>query len=187
MVQERNEGKTKYRRVEEALKERISGHPAGERLPTLEEIASTYGVSRITARHAVLDLAGESLVTIIHGNGIFTGKVEKPQAKPRRERISVGIQPEIPDKELASTLSIFLYSKRRLAEDAFKGNPNEHNRRTLENAHLRSATFSLLVQATQGGLVREIPPLPNTAGLLTPVLRQTFSEELREIEDTKPS
>ena len=41
------------------------------RLPAEHEVAEQYAVSRITTRRAIAILAGEGLVTTLHGRGSF--------------------------------------------------------------------------------------------------------------------
>jgi GntR family transcriptional regulator len=43
----------------------------GARLPAEPELAQIYGVSRITVRHAVRDLAGRGLVVVSRGRGTY--------------------------------------------------------------------------------------------------------------------
>jgi DNA-binding GntR family transcriptional regulator len=43
----------------------------GARLPAEPELASVYGVSRITVRRAVRDLAARGLVTVSRGRGTY--------------------------------------------------------------------------------------------------------------------
>lgn len=61
-----------YMQVEEALVARfgIDLHP-GDRLPTEDELIEQFGVSRITVRRAVQNLATRNLVTTRHGRGSF--------------------------------------------------------------------------------------------------------------------
>lgn len=44
---------------------------AGARLPAEPDLASVYGVSRITVRRAVRDLADRGLVTVSRGRGTY--------------------------------------------------------------------------------------------------------------------
>ncbi|MFC0864115.1 GntR family transcriptional regulator [Sphaerimonospora cavernae] len=41
----------------------------GTRLPTELEMAGQYGVSRISVRRAVKELAAQGLLTVVHGRG----------------------------------------------------------------------------------------------------------------------
>jgi GntR family transcriptional regulator len=54
--------------------------PAGARLPSEPELASVYGVSRITVRRAVRDLAGRGLVTVSRGRGTYVNPEGQRQA-----------------------------------------------------------------------------------------------------------
>lgn len=185
MVQEQSDRRPKYQQVAESLRQQVASLPAGARLPKMEELAAQYGVARLTVRSAILSLVREDLLTTIQGNGTFVGKVETPQAKPRQRVFVKEAEPEIKDEDVVHHLGLYFYSQNRIAEDAFQKNPDEENRRRMELAHTKSATYNILIQATQGLIAPEIPPLPNTAGLLVPILRQTFAEELKEIEEAK--
>jgi DNA-binding GntR family transcriptional regulator len=44
------------------------------RLPSEVEMASLYGVSRVTVRRAVAALAAEGSLTVIHGRGTFAAR-----------------------------------------------------------------------------------------------------------------
>lgn len=49
---------------------------AGAKMPTELELASQYGVSRVTVRRAIKDLAERGLLIVVHGRGTFVA--EKP-------------------------------------------------------------------------------------------------------------
>jgi DNA-binding GntR family transcriptional regulator len=47
---------------------------AGARLPAEPELAHVYGVSRITVRRAVRDLADRGMVTVSRGRGTYVAE-----------------------------------------------------------------------------------------------------------------
>jgi DNA-binding GntR family transcriptional regulator len=62
-----------YRRIANALRLRISDgtYMAGDRLPSEADLVREFGVSRMTARHAIEILRQEGLVESQHGRGVF--------------------------------------------------------------------------------------------------------------------
>lgn len=70
---ENENGKAKYFTLMEQLKEDIlSGKiQAGEKLPSENELAARYGISRHTVRKALSILENEGYVTAYHGKGTF--------------------------------------------------------------------------------------------------------------------
>lgn len=46
----------------------------GARLPAEPELATVYGVSRITVRRAIQDLAGRGLVVVSRGRGTYVAE-----------------------------------------------------------------------------------------------------------------
>lgn len=47
---------------------------AGARLPAELDTAEQYGVSRISVRRAIKDLAARGLLTVVHGRGTFVSE-----------------------------------------------------------------------------------------------------------------
>lgn len=70
----------RYREIEQALRARISELRPGQRLPSDADLCAEFGVSRMTARHAMAQLAEEGLVRRDPGRGTF---VAEPPAHRR--------------------------------------------------------------------------------------------------------
>lgn len=65
------EGGRKGERLQEILEEFVAANDAGQRLPSERELASRYGVARMTARGALDALAAQGLVHRVQGQGTF--------------------------------------------------------------------------------------------------------------------
>ena len=65
-----------YQEIEDWLRKRVAQGKTGDSLPSEVDIATKFGVSRMTARHAVMNLMREGLVDRKRGAGTFIA--EKP-------------------------------------------------------------------------------------------------------------
>jgi len=64
----------RYREIEAALRIRIARLRPGQRLPSDADLCAEFGVSRMTARHAMSQLADEGLVRRDPGRGTFVAE-----------------------------------------------------------------------------------------------------------------
>jgi GntR family transcriptional regulator len=64
----------RYREIEQALRARIASLRPGQRLPSDADLCVEFGVSRMTARHAMAQLAEEGLVRRDPGRGTFVAE-----------------------------------------------------------------------------------------------------------------
>src|SRR5438045_7972499 len=63
----------RYREIEQAMRQRLAKLMPGAELPSDAELCEEFGVSRMTARHAMNRLAGDGLVFRVRGRGTFVG------------------------------------------------------------------------------------------------------------------
>lgn len=64
----------RYREIESSLRARIARLRPGQRLPSDSDLCAEFGVSRMTARHAMAQLAEEGLVRRDPGRGTFVAE-----------------------------------------------------------------------------------------------------------------
>lgn len=64
----------RYLHIEASLRSRIASLKPGDRLPSEAELCHEFGVSRMTARHALQALTGEGHVYRVPGRGTFVGQ-----------------------------------------------------------------------------------------------------------------
>ncbi len=133
--------KALYLEVIDLFMERITQgkYPPGSRLPSEEELAREFGVSRVTLREALRVLAEDGVINRLHGNGTF-----------------IRDQKTMPVQDLSTILSISTMFKRAgLAHQIVKA---EH-RKIPSNQRIAEK-----LQMTPGEEVWEIERLRATGG-----------------------
>jgi len=76
-----------YSQIREALRNQIldGTYKSHERMPSENELVTSFGVSRVTVRQALNDLKSEGLIFKIHGKGTFVAKPKAVQNLMRLE------------------------------------------------------------------------------------------------------
>lgn len=53
--------------------------PPGSRMPSEAELSDQYGVSRVTIRRAIKELAEDGILDVVHGRGTFVIGPKRPE------------------------------------------------------------------------------------------------------------
>jgi len=76
------------------MRERITrgDYAPGDRLPSLDDLAAEFGINRLTARKALVELAGEGLVQAVPAQGTFVAeRRQRPTARSARAAMTVAV------------------------------------------------------------------------------------------------
>lgn len=89
----------RHQEIEQWLRQLVLGLSPGSAIPSESELAAQFGVSRMTARQAVQDLARDGLVRRQRGAGTFVA----PQPMHRREGTLMGFTEEMRQRGLQAS------------------------------------------------------------------------------------
>jgi GntR family transcriptional regulator len=150
----------RYREIEAVLRARIAELRPGQRLPSDADLCEEFGVSRMTARHAMAQLAEEGLVRRDPGRGTFVA--------------------EPPTHRRANFLMTFSHEMRRQGREP----SSVVVRRTLrapadrERAELRLARGADVIEVKRVRLADGTPVAVETAVLTTPCIEAVADADL---------
>lgn len=115
-----------YLQIAHSIREMVleGKYPVNSQVPTEEEIAKQYGVSRMTARNAVTQLVNEGLVYRVHGKGAFVSATRLERNLNRlsgfyEDMVELGLQPS------AKVLSLNKRSPNQKEQHALSLRPNQ--------------------------------------------------------------
>lgn len=150
----------RYREIEAALRERIAHLRPGQRLPSDADLCEEFGVSRMTARHAMAQLADEGLVRRDPGRGTFV-------AQP-------------PTHRRANFLMTFSHEMRRQGRVPSSRIVERRTRKASdrERAELRAPRDSDVVELRRVRLADHEPVAVETAVLNTHCIEAVMSADL---------
>jgi len=83
-----------YRQVAQSIGQRIRTGKlkSGERLPSMDDLAEVYGVTKVTVRRALLELKSEGLLYTRPAQGTYVAQVIPPDKAHRRSKVlTVGL------------------------------------------------------------------------------------------------
>lgn len=158
------------------MREKITSGEYSGRLPTLEQLASQNGVSRVTMRNAVQSLVVEGLLEVRQGLGTFVASSSEPITRPRPVVSSFEEDEpteQIPIEDVCFGLRLYLWTKQRVREIAYSEVPSRENRIRLIQAAGRVMVIDTLADQVDA----ESPVNP----LLTAGIVRTFWTEISEI------
>jgi len=176
-------GVTRYRQLASVLRHKIvSGEYAvGERLPTVEALAQTYGIAKVTVRQAFALLAEEGLVQSQRGRG--THVIKEPSGPGERLRSAIN------DEAVgASDLEIRILDKRKDAslppELCRHGKPVD-SYVMLRKLHVHDGTpFCLIEMYVATSVFTQFPRGSEKRHKLVHLLRRVAGERLGMMHQT---
>ncbi len=150
----------RYREIEAVLRERIARLRPGQRLPSDADLCEEFGVSRMTARHAMAQLADEGLVRRDPGRGTFVA--------------------EPPTHRRANFLMTFSHEMRRQGRVPSSRIVGRRTRRPTdrERTELRAARDSEVVELRRVRLADHEPICLETAVLACPGVQTVLEADL---------
>lgn len=153
-----------YLKIYSLVKEQILGkhYVPGQKLPPERDLSTEYGVSRITARHAIRLLADDGLVERIQGRGTFVKSVKQAKLPivdknftasianfaPDMRRELVRFEKVVPPIEIAEVLEIEKGEECVLAErvDIQDGQRLAYDKAYIKEQHSSSLDEEILVK-----------------------------------------
>lgn len=150
---------TKYQELIEHIHELISGGQLqpGQRMPSENELAASFGISRETVRKAVGILEEQGIVRRVKGSGTYIS-FDRRENLEKRNRIAVVttyVDSYIFPKTIQGIESI-LFEQGYSVQIAFTNNTLDREKSVLEDIISRDDVAGVIVEGTKSGL-----PNPN--------------------------
>jgi DNA-binding transcriptional regulator YhcF (GntR family) len=167
----------KHELVADELLKRINDGTYTGTIPSQQQLAEVFGVSKATTQQAIGKLARQGILESKQGAGTFIRHAPE-LAGVDPETFIIEAMYELPG--LASYLGFLT----RDAAAKYDQNPSGTNFREMMQTQVRMETFSTLASPVLRRVVGE-PNDPRITGnehLLVPMIRGTFSDELAHIE-----
>lgn len=177
------EGVTRYRQLASVLRHKISSgeFPLGHQLPTVESLARSFGIARVTVRQAFALLAEEGLISSQRGRG--THVIQSSPVPDERLRAAIndasvdapGLEIQVLDKRRARSLPAAL---------AWRGQPQERYV-LLRKLHLHDGQpFCLIDMYVCEPVFDRFAPGSEKTRKLLHLLREVQGERLGDIHQT---
>jgi len=160
-----------HRQIEQALRARISTLSPGERMPSDAELSAEFGVSRMTARHAMQRLADDGLIRREPGRGTF---VARRPAHRRTNRLMTFTQ-EMTRAGRVPTSRVLTQAIRPSSADEAAALEIPIHQPVVELRRLRLADGEPIVLET-AVLIGSTAPAVMTADLATRSLHETLGQ-----------
>lgn len=157
--------RVKFQEIIDWIKEKVEEGKwkAGERIPTENELARQFGVSRQTVRHALDVLEAEKYVVRTQGSGTYVGPRAKVQREPREQHHNIAVISTYVDyyifphvlRGVESTLTSAGYT----LQISFTNDSVHHERTILTNLIERNDVDGIIVEPAKSALPNPNMPL----------------------------
>lgn len=160
------------------LRQKINDGVYQGQLPTFDQLARRYGISRPLMVQAVRYLQSEGLIETHQGRGIFIAGTDKPVRRPKTPKLD-NLPPVEPEEQMSAYdvwigLNWYTWTEQRVAQLNYLKNPTIQNNERFVELSGRHAVCNKLAD-----VIRKDPNNP----LLLAGIKSLFRREVSQMEN----